>query len=682
MMLSNAYQQWNDALAQHFFGPEKAGINVYLYVNHDLIQSLEQSLVGAGLFLDAVVGRDIGYDADGVCQRALRALRYWEYSRQGFPPYIAYLGLFVLASDIDGDFAPNAYYPRLWDLLGEQRTGSVPSFSLMSQLWDDLEDWTVRYRGGEVGVFQSRSVGGNLHIGYPLSQSMLAEQDRRALPQVFYSAGLDPAAFHPAGEIAMALRSTTAKGLMRARTVRLAGDPNDVLHSAMIEVASDELAAWDGIVAEPELGRAGRSSQLVGLRVCISIDNVTGIARSSLRCKLNREFPEAGFTLSNGFRADEDVNGWSLPIKHSATGEYLDASILDWRNGITMRATSPTCQLRLPGREVRIFVSGLQEGIGDLVETQVLPRGQSFYVCYPQDTWPRLERWATSQCRGFRTVDLVQGIPGSWRMARVEEAIDDEGLRHAFPVLSFPSEVRLRLVGGIRSGPGNNFFNFAPPMIELLGATPETKVLCDDVLLAPGPEPNFVALPSNIITGSRVVVEARLSQTVMQRLPLFLTGDFSVHMPEPLLALDSTGAAVQPGVQGLSCAGAFINSDVPMLVRSAEGVFQDLENEIGSVQGFLVGRNPGEIVAWPSEPFPGDWIPQWAIKRLSRKRWEAVYVAGVLGSTTFQPLSLPTVRKVRDWKQALWYRRKRTVPPRLPVERELWDQIQRVARNV
>jgi len=681
-MLPNAYKQWNDALAQRFFSPERAGKNVYLYVNHDLIKALEQSLVGAGPFLDTVVGRDIGYNASGVCQRALRAFRYWGYSREGFPPYIAYLSLFVLAGDIDGDFAPNAYYPRLWELLGEQRTGTVPSFNLMSQLWDDLEDWTVRDKGGEVGIFQSRSIGGNLHIGYPLSQSILAEQDRRALPQVFYSAGLDPAAFHPAGEIAMALRSGTARRLMRARTVRLASEPSDVLHMAMVDVVSDELAGWDGIVSEAEMDRPGRSFQFAGLRICISIDSVAGIARSSLRCKLNREFPEAGFTLSNGFRAGEEVNGWSLPIQHSTTGEHLDASNLDWRNGVTMRATSPACQLRLPGREVRIFVSGLQEGIGDLVETQVLPRGQSFYICYPQDSWPRLERWATSQCRRFRTVDLVQGIPESWRMARVDEAIDDEAVRHAFPSLSFPSEVRLRLVGGIRSGPGNNFFNFAPPVIELLGVTPETKVLCDEVLLSPGPEPNFVALPSNITPGSRVVVEACLGQTVMQRLPLFLTGDFSVHMPEPLLALDSMGAAVQPGVEGLSCAGAFINSDVPMLVRSAEGVFQDLENEIGRVQGFLVGRNPGEVVAWPSDPFPGDWIPQWAIRRLSRKRWEAVYIAGVLGSTASQPLSQPTARKVRDWKQALWYRRKRTVPPRLPVERELWDQIQRVARNV
>ena len=153
-------------------------------------------------------------------------------------------------------------------------------------------------------------------------------------------------------------------------------------------------------------------------------------------------------------------------------------------------------------------------------------------------------------------------------------------------------------------------------------------------------------------------------------------------MAEPLIALDSAGAAAQPGDEGMTCAGAFINSDSPMLVRSAAGVFYDLEPEIGRVQGFLVGQNPGEIVVWPSEPFPDDWIPQWAIKRLSRKRWGALYIGDKLGSTTFEPFSQPTLRKVRHWKQALWYRRKRTVPPRLPVERELWDQIQRVARNV
>lgn len=680
-MLSNAYQQWNDSLAGRFFNPERAGQNVYLYVTHDLIRELERSMPGAGPFLDAVVGRATRYSDDGICQRALRAFRYWRYGGDRFPPYIAYLSLFVLASDTDGDFAPHAYYPRLWELLGEQRTGSVPSFNLMWQLWDDLEDWTVRDKQGELGIFQSRSVGGYTHVGYPVSQSILAEQDRRALPQVFYDAGLDPAAIHVADELAMALRSATARRLMRARAVRVASDPGDVLHEAMIRAVSEELAAWDGRVTQPE-ARTGQASELIGLRLCISIDSVMGIVRASLRCKLNREFPEAGFAIAGGIRADEDVNGWSLPLCNDETGERIAISILDWRNGVTMKAGSQGCQLRLPGRDVRIFVSGLRECISDLIETNVLPRGESFYIAYPRYVWPRLERWATTQCRGFREIDVVRGLPSSWRLARVDEAIDDEAVRSVFSTLSFPSEVRLRLVGGIRSGSGNNFFHFAPPVIELLGGPQDTEVFCNGALLPPNSDANYLDLPTDIETGSRVILEARSGGEVMQRLSLFLTGDFSLPTGDPSLLLGPAGIPAKADDEGLLVAGAYVRGDSSVLTRSAAGIFYDLEHEMGRVRSYLVGQNPGEIVAWPAEPFPEEWIPTWIIRRKTRRRWESLFVGDTLGSTTLQPSSQPTARKVRDWKQILWYRRRRTASPRLPAERELWLRLQEAARNV
>ena len=680
-MLSNAYQQWNDSLAERLFNPERAGQNVYLNITNDLIEEIESSMPGAGPFLDAVVGRSARYSAEGVCRRALHAFRYWRYRRDGLPPYIAYLSLFVLASDIDGEFAPHAYYPRLWQIVGEQRIGPVPSFNLMWQLWDDLEDWTVRDMQGELGIFQSRSVGGNLHIGYPLSQSILAGQDRRALPQVFSNAGLDPATIHVADELAMALRSTTARRLMRARAVRVASDPRDVLHKAMILAVSEELAVWDGRVTQSAT-YVGKASTFIGLRLCINIDSVMGIVNASLRCKLNREFPEEGFAIAGGFRADEDVNGWSLPLCLDETGERIDASNLDWRNGMTLQAESSYSQLKLPGRELRIFVSGLNEGISDLVETSTLPRGQPFYIAYPKYVWPRLERWVTKQCRAFRAVDIAQGLPSSWQIARIDEAIDDEAVRSVFPTLSFPSEVRLRLVGGIRSGSGNNFFNFAPPMIELLGGTQDTQVFCNDRLLPPSSDTNYFPLPTSILTGSRVILEARSGQATMQRQTLYLTGDFSLPKGEPTILLASSGIAAAAYDEGLLVAGAYTKGDSSVLTRSAAGIFYDLEHEIGRVRGFLVGENPGEIVAWPSEPFPEEWIPAWIIRRRRRKRWEVVFIGDILASMTFQPSSRPTIRKIRDWKQILWHRRKRTVSPRLPAERHLWLQLQELAHNV
>ena len=180
----------------------------------------------------------------------------------------------MLASGTDGEFAPHAYYPRLWALLKyEDRTGQVPWFDRMGELWDDLENWSVYDKLGELGIFQSRSIGGHIHIGYPLSQALLVEKERQALPYVFFHNELDPASSHPPDEIAMALRSSIARQHMRARTVHMAERPHDELYTALIEAVSEELAAWDGTV--PELDHGQTRQAFAGLRVCIELDRVT-----------------------------------------------------------------------------------------------------------------------------------------------------------------------------------------------------------------------------------------------------------------------------------------------------------------------------------------------------------------------------------------------------------------------
>ena len=50
-------------------------------------------------------------------------------------------------------------------------------------------------------------------------------------------------------------------------------------------------------------------------------------------------------------------------------------------------------------------------------------------------------------------------------------------------MLSFPSDIRLRIVGGIRSSAGNNFFTFAPPSLELTGGSAELALFFNDELL-------------------------------------------------------------------------------------------------------------------------------------------------------------------------------------------------------
>ena len=262
----NHYLLWNNAIAKRFFNLDMAGRSVYVYVNSKLISEIEGELGhAAGSFIDAVHEGPRWTTRQGICQRALQACHGWRSRGFEFPPYIAYLALFVLAGGTDGDFEPHAYYPRLRDLLGDPGDGMFPSFHRMQELWNDLETWSELDMAGELGLFHAQSIGGHIHIGYPLAQSLLTEQERIALPRVFYWANLDPTATPPADELARALRSSAARDLLRPRTIRLVENQYDVDHyKALLDAVADELAEWDGEIEVADQGDAQLDLHLRG----------------------------------------------------------------------------------------------------------------------------------------------------------------------------------------------------------------------------------------------------------------------------------------------------------------------------------------------------------------------------------------------------------------------------------
>ncbi len=684
----NAYLQWNDALAIRFFNNEMAGRSVYLYVTQKLIATMEQELEPeAGQFLAAILAGPPWVTHQGTCQRALQAYLDWRDRNLPFPPYIAYLGLFVLAGSTDGDFAVNAYYPRLRKLLDpdDPKKGTVPSFNHMWQLWEDLETWSVRDRIGEVGIFQAYSTGGNVHIGFPLAQTMLTEQERKALPQVFYKEGLDPTSPPPADELARALRSPTAKSFLRPRTIRLVENQRgEDLYTLLLDTVANELEEWDG-EAEVE-DSSGNGLKLVSarLRICLNLDLVAGRAKTAIRCKLNREFPEKGLQLSvpnfdGRLRAEEYLDGWSLPLSNDETGEVFDASRLDWCNSVTMSSDPPKWDLRLHGRRVRIFTKGTEEGLPGLVEVYALPQGQPFYIAYSQSSWLEVDHWLTGECRGFRELGKLSGLPLDWIFASVEEAISDQAIRNVFPFLSFPSRVRLRFVGGIRSGKGNNFFSFAPPSVALHGGTPNIEVYCNGQLMLPAEKGEAMALPHDFLIESRIVMEARSGDSVRSRLSLFLTGNFSLPNSDTGLFLNNIGSCVDVNRNNPSIAGAQARGNLSMpLVQQQE----DLEAQIGKVEGFLIGNTPGQIAKLPLEPFPTDWCPIWAVTKKRGKQLKAIFIGESLTAASPIESAISRDRAVQKWKEVLWHWRKRVQPPSSPSLRALWKETQEVAKHV
>jgi hypothetical protein len=407
------FLEWNEKLAAHFFRPEVAGRQVFLYVTEELLDELGEESDAWRQFVQVV---KVGHhwrssDSLSLCRKALDCLQTWRGRGLQYPAYIAYLGLFVLAGGKEGNFAPNAYYPKLWKLIGESGSGMPSEFNRMRELWEDLEWWATDERGGELGLFTFRSIGGWAHVGIPRAQALLTAQERYALPGIFAAAHLDPTSSPSDFELRRVLRVHGAS-VLRHRTMNvLTGDnaDEDAALQVLLAAAREELEQWDGHIEEPD--QPAKWSVFGSLRLCTSLDRVARTARFSVRCSMNRDYPEAGLFLtqvgsSEQFRCEGDLLHWSTPLTDPKSQSRVDGAQFDWGAGAELREAQLGWRFRMQGCPVRILVNGESEGLRGFVEVHQLSPGLPFLLAARSDTWEKLEAWGASSCRQFERVEV------------------------------------------------------------------------------------------------------------------------------------------------------------------------------------------------------------------------------------------------------------------------------------
>lgn len=676
------YLTWNDLIASHFFQAEMAGSTVYLYVTEELIIELGQTR-GADLadFIKAVKTGPVGVQGKGICQKALQSMDYWKYrrGRKGYPLYVGYLALFVLAAGIEEDFAPHAYYPRLRRLLGEEHTsGQYRDFDQMGILWDDLGRWANEDKLGEVGIFNINIAGSWIHVGRPIAQTLLTEEERRSLPYIFASADLDPTA-PPSEEVIAFLLVKHGGKYLRNQTLKLLKESSDTeeLRQALLGRIIDELHGWDGTTELP----SDDGSQIYGLlRLCCQLDLIAGRATLILRCATKHEFPEDDLLLflddSKSFSCYEQGMGWSSPLISQLDGKRLDASWFDWCQGLRMRSADSRWCFRLAGSPIRVFVTGDSQGLPGLIEVRQIPAHQPFYLAAHEDCLELLKRWGESSCRAFETLAIKDGLPNKWHVFKAAAAYSDELIKRKYPVLAFPTTVRLKLVGGIRLGKGNAFFKFAPPKVVVQGSNESIKVYCNDRLLHCMDTAGIYEIPTDAVPETRLVIEARIDENIIRRCALSLVENFSFKFEIITQQFDRFGCR-QTNADNISMgvAGALVQG-----VNIPDFNFNTFLPIQGKQRILFVGKEPGQVSIWPLEPLPTDWMPVWAISK--GRRSQAMFCGSSLGESEPSISKCKDRKKIRQWKEILWHERKKIYPPTQSSLKTLWRKFQKEAERV
>ncbi|MEG4916248.1 hypothetical protein [Microcoleus sp. B7-D4] len=673
------YLTWNNSIASHFFKPEMAGSTVHLYVTEKLITDIGQERgVDFSDFIAAIKTGHFGVTRQGLCVKALQSRDNWQQRQLDYPPYIAYLALFVLAAGIEGTFAAHSYYPRLRTLLGEEpTTGQYPSFNRMSELWEDLEKWSNQDKSGELGIFNSTSIGKRNHIGLPLAQTLLTEEERRALPAIFAAADLDSTS-HPAEEaIALLLAKHGCKQL-RKRTLDLLEETSDSkeLRQALLEWIIDELRDWDGTAED-----SGKTQIYGLLRLCCKHDSTAKRATLSLRCNTKQEFPEDGLLLflednSQSFSCYEDSGSWSSPLISESDGKPLVASEFDWLKGLQVRSADSKWCFRLPASRIRVFVDGGSQALPGFVEVRQLPIQKPFYLAAHQECLELLTRWGHSSCQDFENLQIINGLPSGWHFFKAKGAYSDELVKREYPILAFPTNLRLELAGGIRLEKGNKFFKFAPPKLVLQGGSESIKVYCNDRLLDSTEAADIYELPADTPAETKLLIEARSGDDIIRRCSLLLVENYSLPSQSNPQQFDRFGNLLTEDNGSASVAGA--------LVRGVD--FPDFNfNTFLPIQGkqriFYVGKEPGQIAICPAESLPTDWEPVWAISK-GRHRGQAMFCGTNLAESQPSMSKCKNRKKMRAWKEILWHDRKIISPPDRSNLKPLWKQFQKEAERV
>ncbi|MCC3405982.1 MAG: hypothetical protein JGK17_10395 [Microcoleus sp. PH2017_10_PVI_O_A] len=674
------YLTWNNSIAFHFFKPEMAGSTVHLYVTEKLITDIGQES-GADFsdFIAAIKTGPPGVTRQGLCVKALQSRDNWQQRELDYPPYIAYLALFVLAAGIEGTFAAHSYYPRLRTLLGEEpTTGQYPSFNRMSELWEDLEKWSDRDKSGELGIFNSTSIGKRNHIGLPLAQTLLTEEERRALPAIFAAADLDPTS-PPAEEAIARLLAKHGRKQLRKRTLDLLKETRDSeeLRQALLEWIIDELHDWDGTAELSD------KKQIYGmLRLCCQLDSTAKRATLSLRCSTKHEFPEDDLLLflednSRSFSCSEYSGVWSLPLISESDAKTVAASEFDWLRGVKMRSADGKWCLKLPASPIRVFVSGDTEGLPNFVEVRQIPTQKPFYLAAHQECLELLTIWGELSCQGFEKLQISDGLPGEWHFFKAAAACSDDLIKDKYPILAFSTNLRLELDGGIRLERGNKYFKFAPPKLILLAGSESIKVYCNNQLLDGTKSTGFYELPADIPAETKLLIEARNGEDIIRRCSLLLIENYSLPSEISAPQFDRFGHRLtRADNESAGVAGA--------LVRNVD--FPDFNfNTFLPIQGkqriLFVGKEAGQIATWPGESLPTDWEPVWAISK-GRHRGQVMFCGTNLSDSAPAISKCRNRKKMREWKEILWHDRKKISPPDRPELKILWNHFQQEAKYV
>lgn len=489
------YLEWNKAIGNYFFNPNKAGKDVLLFISLSAIGQIgirhfnfateEESLAD---FYNAIrAGFPLYGKNDPVTTRAEKLYNKWKSRNYGlitqdyptlqidginitdqktkitYPFYLAMLALFILplTSD-DGEFRANAYYPRLNKFLTENKLDTTPidisSFKEIHKLWDDLCDWSVRICKTDIGIFRNRHIGNRnwIHVGRVFAQCVLTPYEIKCLPRLFSAAGFMPGTLILATNMRNAILRYGQDIGISTNTIKILREGDKEIQKVILDIACTEHSRWQGNIErkQGETIEAVDAWVYARLLSAFTIDKVNEEMKHSYFVYSSIDYPD-GLQYSS-FLVEPLSNGFSKPIKLNFNPRLtLVDNYNKWRS-------APVTD------DIILYRSGINCIPHNFwVETDKLYPTSTMYLLCTNSKSTSIENWGERSFTNgnFKKEKNLEGIPTGYNLYKISnpcESHPDE------IILQLQTDFEIQFIGGLKVR-NRAFLCYYLPVIHIEG---------------------------------------------------------------------------------------------------------------------------------------------------------------------------------------------------------------------
>jgi len=526
------YYEWNNFIGSHLFNVRQAGVPVYLAIRKNDIINLGRQHCGLAdeeVWKDFVKSIQAQADPGSSLIKKIETLHaayreafrstFWERRdpvtrrliRTFYPPHLALLVTSVLPlaeESVDYIINPNNYHDRANRFFAENNLPHVPRQDRQSNwnsAWEDLSDWALRIKQGELGLFDSNNFTNNhyVYVGKAFAQCLIPTRLFNQLPKLFEKAELIPDQILSGAQIQQLVLKFSNELALSNKAKELISKKSDELGQFVRRTIQQNQEQWNG---ENGLESTELAWTIGGLRLTFRDPKKTNFnfkLNYRFKSKTNLDYPDnLQFEVSDNQEiiCQEITDGWSneLLLPFNQDGYLLESPSTRWRARTVKRS-----------RRAWLFTRASTIGLsGDSwIETDVIALNQSeMYLLYDKthitidkkefDVW---QKHFPANCFSEITQHEFDGIPSGYSLFKFSQASKPlTWLSH----LTFPTEKRIELVGGLKLSYGVYYALEAPRAMiiaetgqEVLQALLENKTLIN--LYRSEEEPSLFCFPSD-----------------------------------------------------------------------------------------------------------------------------------------------------------------------------------------